>query len=746
MANKFFKIIGYVLFLFHYLIGQSGILIMSPDPESTVSGKDLLIAVSLIAKSDLDPTKVSLFLDGENITENSYIDSDILSCLIDNIEPGNHEIKLVIDETVESLNWNFSSIIDESELNYNGRIQTSSSFDRIDNQNLNINKITVNFKGTAYEWLKFKTNLKLTSQENLLDQPRNIYGFRLDVKEYLTLNIGDVNPRISHFTMNGKRIRGLDVNLNLGWLNFQFIKGELNRAVQGSLSNAYSFNVETDDFGEQYLALQRSNYTFKQDVLASRFSLGSWQNFEWGFSFLKAKDDINSIQDSLPRAEILYTPSTNFGSISDLDSGVVYMISELGTRAVILDRSDWSGQSPKDNIVIGTDMGINLFNKNIRLDGEVAFSMINNNIWDGPLSLAELDTLLDDSVDSKLLGFDISDIPDPSEFEKFLIINPNLTPLVPIDINALDEDPVDAIFSMPSLAYRGRAITNFFGNYIALEYNQTGPQFNSLANPYLVKNKREWSISDKLKLFQSRLMLNMGYKYQDDNILTTVKNIKSQNTYLLGLNFLPGPNLPTVNLNYRTIDRDNGISTILQLTDSTFTDNREQTKTNNIMINLNYRFNYLWNHSLSTTYVYVVKEDQYKDRDSNFIDPGMLTNVINFSLSTTYNNPLKTNINVTSNSTELSIGPGKKGTQNFFTSTFDAKYPLLKNKVLLNGGLNIASGSGTVDVSWLGLKLGFRYNLIENLNLKAHGEFRSKKTNNQSNNTIIARVNLDYNF
>ena len=106
---------------------------------------------------------------------------------------------------------------------------------------------------------------------------------------------------------------------------------------------------------------------------------------------------------------------------------------------------------------------------------------------------------------------------------------------------------------MPSLAYRGRAITNFFGNYIALEYNQTGPQFNSLSNPYLVKNKREWSISDKLKLFQSRLMLNMGYKYQDDNILTIVKNIKSQNTYLLGLNFLPGPNLPTVNLNLSLI-------------------------------------------------------------------------------------------------------------------------------------------------------------------------------------------------
>ena len=746
MAKFLLKIIGYTLFLFHHLIGQSGMVIMSPDPGSTVSGKDLLIAVSLIATSNLDPNKISLFLDGEDITDNIYVDSDILSCLIDNIESGNHELKLVIDENIESLNWKFSTSTDDSELNYKGRIRTSSSFDRIDNQNLNINKVTLDFKGTAYEWLKFRTNLKLTSQENILDQPRNVYGFRLDVKEYLMLKIGDVNPRFSYFTVNGKRIRGINSNLNLGWLNFQFTKGELNRAVQGSLSNAYSFNVETNDYGEQYLALLRSNYTFKQDVFASRFSLGSGENFQLGFSFLKAKDDIKSIQDSLPKAEILYAPNTKFGSISDLDSGVVYMISELGTRAVILDGSDWSGQSPKDNIVIGTDMGVNLFNKRVRLDGEVAFSMMNNNIWDGPLSLGELDTLLDDSVDFKLLSFDLSDIPDPSEFEKLLIINPNLTPLVPIDINVFNEDPIDAIFSMPSLAYRGRAITNFFGNYIALEYNQTGPQFNSLANPYLVKNKREWSVADKLKLFQNRLMINIGYKYQDDNILTTVKNVKSQNAYSFGLNFLPGPNLPIVNFTYRTIERDNGISQVLYLTDSTFTDNRENNQTNNIMVNLNYNFDYLWNHSLSTTYVYVEKKDNYKDRNSDFIDPGMLTSVLNFSLSTTYNSPLKTNITVTSNSTELSIGPGIRGLQNFFTSTFDAKYPLLKNKILLNGGLNIASGSGTVNVSWLGLKLGLRYNLIDNLNLNAQGEFRSKETNSQSNNTVIARVNLDYSF
>ena len=123
--------------------------------------------------------------------------------------------------------------------------------------------------------------------------------------------------------------------------------------------------------------------------------------------------------------------------------------------------------------------------------------MTNNNIWGGPITLAGLDTLVDDSVDNSLSSFDLSDFPDPSDYEKYIIINSNLAPLVPIDINAFGDSSTisitDAIFSMPSLAYRGRMVTNFFGNYLAVEYSQIGSEFNSLANPYLVKNKRGWS-------------------------------------------------------------------------------------------------------------------------------------------------------------------------------------------------------------------------------------------------------------
>jgi len=731
------------------LLGQSGVLIMSPEPGSQVTGDNVLIAVSLFGLSNINPSTIGLLLDGEDITDQAYIDADMVSCLLDKIGPGIHEVNLSLGGMVAPKKWSFTAMLKDPSVNYSGRIRSSSSLDQIDDQTLNISKLMVDFKGSAYEWFSFKTNLKMTTQENVLYQPRNVYGFSLGVRDYITLNLGDTNPRLSHFTMKGKRIRGLDAQLKYAWFNLRFVQGEINRAVQGDLAKAYTFTIDNDDFGEKYLSLSRSGYTFKQNVLSGRLALGLGEKFQLGLNFMKAKDDTNSVIQVLNNAEIVYSPNGT-GSVAGLDSGAVYTISELGTKAHFLDGKDWAGNGPKDNLVVGTDLGISLFKKRLRLDGELAFSLTNTNIWGGPLTLVALDTLMDDSLDNKLSSFDLSSFPDPADYEKILIINPNMAPLVPIDINAFGDnatvDLMDAVLSMPSLAYRGRAITNFYGNYLALEYSQVGPEFNSLANPYLVKNKREWSISDKFKLLQNRLMLTLGYKHQDDDILTIVENIKSQNTISLGVNALPGPGLPTLNFTYRSIGRDNGITELVQLTDTTSTDNRENTHTNNIMVNINHRFDLIWSHSLSGTFVDVTKEDKFSDRADDFVDPAMSTQVINISLNTRYIIPLKSSFNFTANSSELSTGPGQRGSQDFLTVNFDAEYPFINNLLLLKGGINMAKGTGMVDMSWMGFKGGIRWRIMDDLSLNTQGEFRSKKTGGVNKNTIIARANLEYSF
>ena len=742
------RIIIIIVFFGYFSLGQAEIIIMNPEPESRVSGENVLIAASFVGLGNLDPKKIRLLVDGVDLTEESYIDIDMISCLIEYLEPGSHRIDLFGDNLSQPLSWKFISTIEDESIKYSGRIRSSNSIDQIDDQNLSINKITVDFKGSAYDWIDFKTNIKMTSQENQLYQPRNIYGFNLGIKEIFNLKVGDSNPRVSHFTINGKRIRGVELDLNYRWFNLKYVKGELNRAVQGSLTNAYSYSIDKDTLGTKYLALDRTGYTFKQNLSSLRLGIGG-DDFRFGLNLLKAKDDTLSIENRLNNAEIYYLPTT-LGSIDGLDSGRVYTLNQLGSKARILESEKWSGVGPKDNLVLSSDLGINLMNKRLRIDGEIAFSMTNNNIWGGPLTLSGLDTLVDDTVDNSLSSIDLSGFPNPADYEKYIIINANLSPLVPIDINAFGDsntvDILDAIFSMPSLAYRGRVITNFFGNYFAIEYSQVGPEFNSLANPYLVKNKRGWSITDKIKLFQNRMMLSIGYKHHDDDILTTVENISSQNTFSFGLNAIPDPRLPTINFTYRSINRDNGVNTITLLTDTTYTDNREKTNTDNFMFNINHRINLLWNHNLSGTFVMIDKKDNFTDRAQNFIDPSMSTNVFNFSINTRYNSPLETTINITTNTSELSTGPGKREIQDFLTINFTAQFPFFNNKILARGGLNYADGSGMVDVSWVGLKGGMRWKILDDLGLNTQAEFRSKETAGISKNTIIARLNLEYSF
>jgi len=80
------------------------------------------------------------------------------------------------------------------------------------------------------------------------------------------------------------------------------------------------------------------------------------------------------------------------------------------------------------------------------------------------------------------------------------------------------------------------------------------------------------------------------------------------------------------------------------------------------------------------------------------------------------------------------------------TANLNAEYPLLGKKILANGGFNYANGSGVVDMSWFGVKGGFRWRVLNDLSLNAQGEFRSKETAGVSKNTILARANLEYSF
>ena len=271
-----------LLFFFQALLGFTDVIVMNPEPNSEVSGENLLIAASFIGINNVDPGRIRLMIDGNDFTEESFIDNDMVTCLIDFMEPGTHKIDLFFLDMAEPISWEFTSTAIDDPIKYSGRIKSSSSLDQIDDQNLSVNKLNIDFSGSAMDWLTFNSSIKVTSQENQLYQPRNVYGFNFGINEIFNFRIGDSNPRISHFTLNGKRTRGLEIGLNYKWLSIKYVKGELNRAVQGSIEDAYSYTVKTDTSGSKYLALDRSGYTFKQNLATCRVARGEGDKGQWG--------------------------------------------------------------------------------------------------------------------------------------------------------------------------------------------------------------------------------------------------------------------------------------------------------------------------------------------------------------------------------------------------------------------------------------------------------------------------------
>ena len=129
---------------------QSEVLIMSPENESVVNNESVLIAASLLGVQNINSGSVRLLLDGMDVTNQAYVDSDMISCLVNDVELGYHEINLFVNGSLTR--WVFTATATESNLKYSGRIRSSSSMDQIDDQTLNINKMTLDFKGSAYEW------------------------------------------------------------------------------------------------------------------------------------------------------------------------------------------------------------------------------------------------------------------------------------------------------------------------------------------------------------------------------------------------------------------------------------------------------------------------------------------------------------------------------------------------------------------------------------------------------------------
>lgn len=775
------KIISTVLFIAGLTSQNSAneILVFSPMPEKTVFNTDVLIAASFYALGGVPTDRIQLFMDDIEITDQAEIESEMVSYAPAVLNPGKHTIKVrIFRDNMDPLEktWSFTVAGEKSwadEVEWEGKFTSDYRTEQIGTENLSIGTLGMYFNGTAYDWFKFKSNVKFASDENPLLQPRNRYTLKLSIGEYFDFGFGDINPRMTRFTLDGKRVRGFHGNLKLNAMNLQFVAGELMRSVDGNLhenesNSAYVIHHTGIQDSLAVFRLSRQGYTFKQNILASRLSFGWKQYFQWGLNFVKVKDDIKSVDPVIHNANILVQDEEWL-----IPSGI-YSFDELlalsGTPTgeghfynISLDeKSDWEGAAPKDNLVIGTDVRMIFDNRRILIEGEAAISLFNKDIWDGAISIAQMDTLLDDSLDNSLAGsLDLEKLPfDPIEVEDIFTIGFNMVPLSPIDPSVFNDslktNLMEAILQMPSLSYRAGTKLNYFGQYITAEYLRIGPEYRSLANPYLLSGFNQITISDRIRLFKNRMLLTLEYRHQNDDVLTSVSNVTSENRLLTGITLIPGSGMPTFTFGFRNTDRNNGIDEIdtfeNPVTDSiTYKDNRGHTRTVSFTASVTYVFSAVnASHTVFGTIVSYNKSDQIDTRrnlDPAFVDPQTESGVFNLAWNSRYNLiPLKTNLSLTMNTSQFSTGPEETADQKFLSGRLGAEYGFFEKKITALGGIDFMAGEGVQKISKFGLNGGVRFKLIKGLQAQATLNIRQKSTAGETSSEFIGVAALSYLF
>ena len=483
---------------------------------------------------------------------------------------------------------------------------------------------------------------------------------------------------------------------------------------------------------------------------------------------MKMRDDTSSVKHILDKS--LFSIDS---SIPGIDPGN-YTLDEFNNK--LLNQGDklnnpstnWMGQKPLDNLLLGFNVGTAFDNKRLKLDFNWDMSLFNRDIWDGAMSRAALDTIADDSLDGWIgvqydsLGNEISSSSkidtgaiffDPIKFQDIFIINSSMTPLVPFDINTLTSNPLATLINMPSSAFNIRLRGNYGGNSILVEYRQIGPEFISLGNPFLRRNSRQFTLSDRISLMNRKLFLNIGFKHLDNKILRTTANPLNTNTFFMNFTFLPGPGMPTFVINYQSIGKNNEKSQLDSIGSKTV-DLREDSKASTNMMALTMPFssgNIKQNIVLSLGGVTNLDNLSNK-RSSAYLFPKTDSKTISINLSSIFPSELKTVTQFSQTKLDIPSMNENKLVKTSYTWTnfsISANYRLLNNRMLARGAISLMDSRSKINSQLLGIRAGADYQMQTNLSATLVGYIRvysvpSQKFVETNSSGIV--VTLNYNF
>jgi hypothetical protein len=687
--------------------------ILSPEKGDALAPNDVVIAIALFYDiNTLEPGNFKLFLDDRDITNLADTSDYFISYVPKGLRNGGHTVKLEYHTEsdvflVES--WDFevvdpsqarpSGLGPENNIRPIGRIELGARSQKIAGNSNDAYTARSNISG-SYGLLRYSFNGFFTSQESDRLQPQNRYGANLQFGNWLRFDAGHVYPNISKFTISGRRVYGINSQINLLNDNFnvQFVKGEVNRKVTNLYTEVLREEV-TDGGGVAVDTTYTLGFedlgkgTFTRRITAGRIAFGNERNFQLGFHAMKVEDDTSSIFNVRNFTTLLEGPTTLYNDLDQND------FTKLQDNPELLQIQNGSIR-PQGNFVAGSTIRMGFANNRIQLQSETVASALNNDIYGGSLTVQGADDL----------GFDIeqSDADLLDKLSALIIINENMN-ILPIRVKNFDTDSSDAETFFPTsiLGSNTELSINYPSNNFRLQYRWVGPNFSSLANSTVRKDIAGFTASDRFRLFKNRLYVTLGYETLEDNVTNNKDATTESNTYRTNLSWYPvSRDLPRMSFGLRYRDRANGVvrfnpnvapqfeqsavqNFVINGVDTLLTPVPRESKTLNLSGSVTQQFE-LWNiiHDASLSI------NNLNTTDEVFAYGDVKSSAVSLNLTSRFNDiRLRTQFGITVNNTETGSG---QTDINIFGLYTGASYFLLDNKLNLNGRLAITSNTSKI--------------------------------------------------
>lgn len=676
--------------------------VLSPEQGETVASEDLVIAVSMYYASDnVDRKATKIFLNGTDVTKQALFSDDVLLYSPANF-PGQlglgvqfmrielYDTQGSLYTTVES-NFNLSTAAAiaarESRLRMGADGQLEYRNENIGDTKNTFVRGQLRTNG-AFRSLNFGANLFATNEEKSDRQPQDRFVAYADL-DWLKVQFGDAYPKFPTNMVSGKRVRGVAANLFLKFINVDFAYGQTMRSIDGvvlrdttfrrtdgsvdsSALNARPVNTLLKS-GLTYSLFQPGTYT--RNFFAIRPSFGSGENFQWGFTYMNAKDDVGSIR---------------------------------------------YGVAPQQNLVAGTDMIIAFDDQKFRLEGQAELSLTNTDITNGSFTQADYDLLsgkndptltAEQRSDRQKNADDIKKLADAGS--KYMTINQYIFPLNPVGTG------------LPGVAYEGILTMNYFNNFIRAQMYQRGNAYQSFGNEFLQNDINGLALSDRIRMFQNRALLSVAYEQRKDNTAQTKAATTTYGNINGSLTVFPGNAMPSFTVGYGTLTRKS---------DANLKDTLQQLlaaddQTARISVSMNYDFDLGARHNLSVG----INMSDKTDNLPGALNHGEQKNNSYFgSLTTFFRIPLQTTLSFNTNMSQSaalnSVSLANIPLIEFKLTAYslNAQYRLIEDKLRLSATMSTSSGDlnrtliqGGADYTLsANHALSFQYDYIQNSGIK----------------------------